>query len=44
MSLNPELKTILSEAPGKCVPYAVIEGRASILDIVVLSNSIVISC
>lgn len=26
MSLNPELKTILSEAPGKCVPYAVIEG------------------
>ncbi|XP_073731606.1 mitochondrial ubiquitin ligase activator of NFKB 1 [Misgurnus anguillicaudatus] len=26
MSLNPDLKTILSEAPGKCIPYAVIEG------------------
>ncbi|XP_056588505.1 mitochondrial ubiquitin ligase activator of NFKB 1 [Triplophysa dalaica] len=26
MSLNPDLKTILNEAPGKCVPYAVIEG------------------
>lgn len=29
MSLNPDLKTILNEAPGKCVPYAVIEGMAS---------------
>lgn len=26
MPLNPDLKTILDEAPGKCVPYAVIEG------------------
>ncbi|XP_059383059.1 mitochondrial ubiquitin ligase activator of NFKB 1-like [Carassius carassius] len=26
MPLNPDLKVILDEAPGKCVPYAVIEG------------------
>uniref|UniRef100_A0A8C2H581 RING-type E3 ubiquitin transferase n=1 Tax=Cyprinus carpio TaxID=7962 RepID=A0A8C2H581_CYPCA len=26
MPLNPDLKTLLDEAPGKCVPYAVIEG------------------
>ncbi|KAL1250321.1 hypothetical protein QQF64_021326 [Cirrhinus molitorella] len=26
MPLNPDLKTILGEIPGKCVPYAVIEG------------------
>lgn len=34
MSLNPDLKTILSEAPGKCVPYAVIEGMASEFNLV----------
>lgn len=26
MHLGEDLKGILSEAPGKCVPYAVIEG------------------
>lgn len=26
ISIDQNLKTILSEAPGKCVPYAVIEG------------------
>lgn len=34
MSLNPDLKAILSEAPGKCVPYAVIEGMASEFNLV----------
>lgn len=34
MPLNPDLKTILGEAPGKCVPYAVIEGMASIITLV----------
>jgi len=36
MSLNPDLKTILNEAPGKCVPYAVIEGMASEINPVLL--------
>ncbi|XP_051515658.1 mitochondrial ubiquitin ligase activator of NFKB 1-like isoform X2 [Myxocyprinus asiaticus] len=26
LPLNPDLQTILAKAPGKCVPYAVIEG------------------
>lgn len=34
MPLNPNLKTILDEAPGKCVPYAVIEGIASKINLV----------
>lgn len=34
MPLNPDLKTLLDEAPGKCVPYAVIEGMASKIKLV----------
>lgn len=26
VSLDQDLKTILSETPGRCIPYAVIEG------------------
>lgn len=31
VSIDQNLKAILSETPGRCVPYAVIEGLQSIL-------------